>query len=222
MGEMWWEQHGQHGQHGHALPTGRAGTPGKADARPTAPDAASPAAEEAGGDAASVMAEPVWMPRDAQFLQSHPPATGAPIPTPDETDETDETTANPAASLPLPYDGEVGPAETALGSATAGQDAAWELRVHTRQLIREFLRSVPRAEEQTTLPLITADGRARLVTRGQMSAAIDRMRPRMRQVVHLTLEEGWSRQRVCAYLRNFSMKTLERDQVEGLDLLTDL
>jgi hypothetical protein len=94
--------------------------------------------------------------------------------------------------------------------------------VRTRQLIREFLRSVPRSEEQTALALVDADGAVRLITRAQMSAAIDQMRPRMRQVVHLTLEEGWPRQRVCAYLHNFSMKTLERDQVEGLDLLADL
>ncbi|HEX6123588.1 MAG TPA: hypothetical protein VFY89_10530 [Ktedonobacterales bacterium] len=118
--------------------------------------------------------------------------------------------------------GESGPAESAISAPAASQDAVWWQRVRTRQLIREFLRSVPRSEEQTTLPIVHPDGRVRLITRGQMSAAIDQMRPRMRQVVRLTLEEGWSRQRVCAYLHNFSMRTLERDQVEGLDLLANL
>jgi hypothetical protein len=44
----------------------------------------------------------------------------------------------------------------------------------------------------------------------------------MRQVMRLAVEERWSRQRVCEYLRHISIKTFERDQVEGLDLLAAL
>ncbi|MBF6592352.1 MAG: hypothetical protein IVW57_17715 [Ktedonobacterales bacterium] len=103
-----------------------------------------------------------------------------------------------------------------------GQDPVQWQRAQTRQLIREFLRSVPRAEPEATLTFVRADGTVRLLTRAQISAAIDRMRPRMRQIMRLALEECWPRQRVCVYLHNISIKTLERDQVEALDLLAEL
>jgi hypothetical protein len=48
------------------------------------------------------------------------------------------------------------------------------------------------------------------------------MRPRMRQIVRLGIEEGWTRGKVCAYLHDISMKTFERDQMEGLDFLSEL
>lgn len=92
-------------------------------------------------------------------------------------------------------------------------------RRYNRQLLREFLRSVPRAEAMATLALVRADGAPRLITRAQLSAAVDRLRPRQRQIVRLTLEERWSRQRVCVYLNNISLKTLMRDQNEALDFL---
>ena len=51
---------------------------------------------------------------------------------------------------------------------------------------------------------------------------IDRLRPRQRQILRLGVEERWPRAKVCAYLHNISMKTFERDQVEGLDILMQL
>ena len=100
--------------------------------------------------------------------------------------------------------------------------AEWQQRAHTRQLIREFLRAVPRSETETTLVIVRRDGEQRLFTRAQLSVAIDRLRPRQRQIVRLALEERWPRQRVCEYLHNISIKTLERDQVEALDILAEL
>lgn len=100
--------------------------------------------------------------------------------------------------------------------------AEWQQRAHTRQLIREFLRAVPRSETETTLVIVRRDGEQRLFTRAQLSTAIDRLRPRQRQIVRLALEERWPRQRVCEYLHNISIKTLERDQVEALDILAEL
>ncbi len=95
-------------------------------------------------------------------------------------------------------------------------------RAQTRALIREFLRAVPRAEESAVLPLVRPDGVTRLLTRAQLTTAIDRLRPRQRQIVRLGIEERWPRQKVCAYLRGISMKTLERDQAEALDILAQL
>lgn len=95
-------------------------------------------------------------------------------------------------------------------------------RARMRAVLREFLRAVPRREEQATLALVHPDGRTRILTRGELSAAIDRLRPRQRQIIRLAIEERWPRQRVCEYLRHISLKTFERDQVEGLDLLTQL
>lgn len=106
-----------------------------------------------------------------------------------------------------------------LGDLTS---ADWQQRAHTRQLIREFLRAVPRSETETSLVIVRSDGEQRLLTRAQLSTAIDRLRPRQRQIVRLALEERWPRQRVCEYLHNISIKTLERDQVEALDILADL
>jgi DNA-directed RNA polymerase specialized sigma24 family protein len=100
--------------------------------------------------------------------------------------------------------------------------ADWQQRAHTRQIIREFLRAVPRSETETALVIVRPDGEQRLLTRAQLSTAIDRLRPRQRQIVRLALEERWPRQRVCEYLHNISIKTLERDQVEALDILAEL
>jgi hypothetical protein len=96
------------------------------------------------------------------------------------------------------------------------------LRLQARRLLREFLRAVPRDDPQAPLTFIHPDGTARLVTREQLSVAIDRMRPRMRQILRLSVEERWPRQKVCDYLKGISIKTFERDQVEALDLLVNL
>jgi DNA-directed RNA polymerase specialized sigma24 family protein len=125
----------------------------------------------------------------------------------------------------LRHSGVAGDDDALLGDALpppGGPTADWWLRVQTRQLLREFLRAVPRTEPQATLALAHPDGTTHLLTRGELSAAIDALRPRQRQIVRLAIEERWPRQRVCAYLNNISEKTLERDQVEALDLLAGL
>jgi hypothetical protein len=133
-----------------------------------------------------------------------------------ERDETasralDALTADDAAYAAL----------SARGSAATALTEAMR-RAQTRALIREFLRAVPRGEESAVLPLVRADGVTRLLTRTQLTTAIDRLRPRQRQIVRLGIEERWPRQKVCAYLRGISMKTLERDQAEALDILAQL
>jgi hypothetical protein len=95
-------------------------------------------------------------------------------------------------------------------------------RAQARQLIREFLRAVPRSEPDVPLVFVGPDGLPRTLTRGQLSERIDRLRPRQRQIIRLGIEERWPRQRVCEYLIHISYKTLERDQVEGLDILVQM
>ncbi len=94
--------------------------------------------------------------------------------------------------------------------------------VLARQQLREFLRAVPRAETEAKVALARPDGTTRLVTRAELSAAIDQLRPRQRETVRLALEERWTRQRVCAYLHHISVKTFERDQNDALDRLSRL
>jgi hypothetical protein len=97
----------------------------------------------------------------------------------------------------------------------------WEppVRQSARAQLREFLRAVPREEAEAELALVRPDGSTRVVTRATLSAAIDALRPRQRQIVRLSLEERWTRQRVCAYLHGISLKTFERDQTDALDRL---
>ena len=129
-------------------------------------------------------------------------------PQPPEPPDVVQTVGDPESEL----DGDLGDMSS----------AEWRQRAHTRQLIREFLRAVPRSEAETTLVIVRTDGEQRLLTRAQLSAAIDHLRPRQRQIIRLALEERWPRQRVCEYLHNISIKTLERDQVEALDILAEL
>ena len=96
------------------------------------------------------------------------------------------------------------------------------LRFQARQLIREFLSAVPRSEANTALTFLRPGGTTRVLTRAQLSAAIDLLRPRQRQSVRLALEERWPHKRVCAYLHHVSLRTLERDLAEALDLLAQL
>ena len=107
------------------------------------------------------------------------------------------------------------------GALDGMHPATWH-RLQARRLIREFLRAVPRAEPEATLTLVQADGTTRLLTRAQLATAIDRLRPRQRQIMRLALEERWPRQKVCQYLHGISIKTFERDQVEALDMLAQL
>lgn len=93
------------------------------------------------------------------------------------------------------------------------------LRFQARQLIREFLSAVPRTEPETTLTFLRPDGATRVLTRAQLSAAIDLLRPRQRQIVRLAVEERWNYKQVCEYLNNISLRTVERDLAEALDIL---
>ena len=112
-------------------------------------------------------------------------------------------------------------AEEVPSYASSVATPAWYRR-QARQLIREFLRAVPRSEPDATLVFLRPDGAPRMVTRAQLSTAIDRLRPRMRQIVRLAIEERWPRQRVCDYLQHISIKTFERDFTEALDTLMKL
>ncbi len=107
------------------------------------------------------------------------------------------------------------------GAAPEVITAAW-LRLQARHLIREFLSAVPRSESETTLTLLRLDGTRRTLTRAQLSTAIDRLRPRQRQILRLAVEACWSQEEVCAYLNHISARTLQRDQAEALDLLAQL
>ena len=141
----------------------------------------------------------------------------------DQQDDHDEHTEPGDHALDaLTADDAAYAALTARGTTTATTLTEAMRRAQTRALIREFLRAVPRAEESAVLPLVRADGVTRLLTRAQLTTAIDRLRPRQRQIVRLGIEERWPRQKVCAYLRGISMKTLERDQAEALDILAQL
>ena len=110
--------------------------------------------------------------------------------------------SSPRISLPLPAD---------------------ERQAENRRRLREFLRAIPRNEPDNTLELLgsTATLPARTTTRAELTKAIEQLRPRMRQIIHRTLEEGWSREEVCSSL-HISLRTLERDQAGGLDLLIGL
>lgn len=94
-------------------------------------------------------------------------------------------------------------------------------RHYARQLIRAFLRSVPRTEADATLVFPRPDGMDRVVTRAELTAAIERLHPRPRQVIRLAVEERWPRRRVSEYLR-ISLKTYERDLTAGLDTLAQI
>ncbi len=95
-------------------------------------------------------------------------------------------------------------------------------RHEARRMVREFLGSVPRTEPEAVLAFINPRGELRTVTRAQLSAAVDRLRPRQRQIVRLGVEERWPRQRICEYLNHISIKTFERDHLEALDILIEM
>jgi RNA polymerase sigma factor (sigma-70 family) len=66
------------------------------------------------------------------------------------------------------------------------------------------------------------DGTLQTLSRQELSAAIDRMRPRQRQIVRLAVEERWPQERVCAALKGISVRTVQRDLAEALDRLAEL
>lgn len=96
------------------------------------------------------------------------------------------------------------------------------LRFQARQLIREFLSAVPRSEPDATLTFLRPNSSTRVLTRAQLSVAIDLLRPRQRQSVRLAIEERWPHKQVCAYLNHVSLRTLERDLAEALDALAQM
>ncbi len=100
-------------------------------------------------------------------------------------------------------------------------DPEW-LRLEVRRLIREFLSVVPRSHESTTLTFPRPDGTPRTLSRAELSAAIDRMRPRQKQIIRLVVEERHSQDEACLLLNGISLRTLQRDQAEALDLLAQL
>ena len=109
--------------------------------------------------------------------------------------------------------------EFPIGAASVDSPAFRRMRA--RRAIREFLRSMPRSEATEALTFLRPDGEPRSVTRAEISAAVDCMRPRMRRIIRLAVEEHWPRKRVCAHL-GISIKTYERDHVEALDALVDM
>ena len=115
---------------------------------------------------------------------------------------------------PSPY-----PSELRFPGAVSDVLTPGALGGRLRLVVREFLESVPRTEARASIALLRPDGTTRVFTRGEFSAAIDAMRPRMRQIMRLAVEERWSRQRVCDYLNNISIKTFERDHAEAFDTL---
>ena len=182
-------------EHGHMMPAQRApgGWSGRADVAGQA-DAPHPA----GGTPPDALTDPARWEGTIPFSDYWAP----------EHDGPDDPDDGPAHGDPP------------LGEALLAVAPAERARM--RAVLREFLRAVPRREEKATLALVHPDGRTRVFTRAELSAAIDRLRPRQRQIIRLAIEERWPRQRVCEYLRHISLKTFERDQVEGLDLLTQM
>jgi DNA-directed RNA polymerase specialized sigma24 family protein len=98
----------------------------------------------------------------------------------------------------------------------------WLRMQQARLLLREFLSVVPRTEETTTITFLRVDGTQQTLSRQELSAAIDRMRPRQRQIVRLAIESHWSQERVCAVLKGISVRTVQRDLAEALDRLAEL
>ena len=106
------------------------------------------------------------------------------------------------------------------GGAAEVDSPAWR-RAPARQQLREFLRSMPRSEPNEATTFLRPDGEPRTVTRAEVSAALDCMRPRMRRIIYLAVEQRWPRKRVCEHL-GISIKTYERDHVEALDMLVNM
>lgn len=99
-----------------------------------------------------------------------------------------------------------------------------ERQAENRRRLREFLRATPRSEPESRVELLgLAEGApARVITRAQLTEAIEQLRPRIRQVIRLTLEERRTREEAQAYLHGIGLRTLERDQATGLDMLAEL
>jgi|SRR5579883_2185034 len=100
--------------------------------------------------------------------------------------------------------------------------AVEDARHQARQALREFLSAVPRSESETMITFMRPDGVVCTLSRGRLSAVIDQMRFRQRQSVRWCVEERWPRERVSAALQGVSIRTIQRDVTEALDLLIEL
>jgi hypothetical protein len=168
-------------------------------------------------------------PTNSQDLRTH--GLGIP-PVPVAPDALEPDAGDVSTGVTAPY----GPSDTGghsspepfvdalpLGTAVpfSGDPTEW-LRLEVRHLIREFLSVVPRSQESAILTFPRPDGTPRTLSRAELSAAIDRMRPRQKQIIRLAVEERHSQEEVCALLNGISLRTLQRDQAEALDLLAQL
>ena len=96
-------------------------------------------------------------------------------------------------------------------------------RIENRRRVREFLRVTPREETHNRLTLL---GRGEeepplVVTRAQLTEAIERLRPLYHKIIVLTMEQRRSRQEVRDALHGISERTLERAQAAGLDTVIE-
>jgi len=87
-----------------------------------------------------------------------------------------------------------------------------------RRLVRDFLRTVPREPEEAVLIVPRPDGSERDVRRAEVTAALVRLRPRLRRVLEECLEHHRRREDVADEL-SVSLHTIERDLMEGLDII---
>jgi DNA-directed RNA polymerase specialized sigma24 family protein len=126
--------------------------------------------------------------------------------------------------LQLPEEDEVAVDADAYGPYALPEEGTpeWLRMQQARLLLREFLSVVPRTEETTTITFLRVDGTQQTLSRQELSAVIDRMRPRQRQIVRLAIESHWSQERVCAELKGISVRTVQRDLAEALDQLAEL
>lgn len=110
------------------------------------------------------------------------------------------------------------PLGTAVPLTTEHLAGSEWLHLEVRGLIREFLSVVPRSQEGTKLTFPRPDGTPRTISRAELSAAIDRMRPRQKHIIQFAVEERRPQEEVRALLNGISLRTLQRDQAEALDL----
>lgn len=96
-------------------------------------------------------------------------------------------------------------------------------RVENRRRLREFLRVTPREEAENRLTLLaTAEGTpALVVTRAQLTAALEQLRPQVYKILVLTMEQRRTRLEVQDALHGISERTLERAQAAGLDMIIE-
>jgi hypothetical protein len=96
-------------------------------------------------------------------------------------------------------------------------------RIENRRRVREFLRVTPREEPHNRLTLLAAgeEEPPLVVTRAQLTEAIERLRPQYHKIIVLSMEQRRSRQEVREALHGISERTLERAQAAGLDTIIE-